>query len=249
MEVLGIDIGGSGVKAAPVNTATGELLAERYRARTPVPATPDALAALVRSLAERFEWYGPVGCGFPGIIRAGTVRFASNVARGWVGQQPETVLSAASGLRVFALNDATAAGLAEVRLGAGRDVPGLVIVITLGSGVGSGMFVGGKVVPHTALGQLEIDGKKVARWASNKVREEERLSWKEWSKRLRKFLQKLERVFSPELFIIGGGVSADDAEFLPLIKLDTPVVPAQFRNQAGIIGAAIYAEERLAAEG
>lgn len=243
--VLGIDIGGSGVKGAPVDTDSGALLAERYRLPTPQPSTPQAVAKAVAELCAHFEWQGEVGCAFPAVVRGGVAESAANVDKGWIGTNIEEVIGGASGLSVRALNDADAAGLAEARLGAGRGVPGVVMLLTLGTGIGSALLQDGVLLPNTELGHLEFRGKELEHFASDKVRADEDLSWKKWADRLESGLKYLEKLFSPDLFILGGGVSKKSDKFLPLIDLKTPIKPAELRNSAGMVGAALYAGQLL----
>lgn len=245
--ILGIDIGGSGIKGAPVDVQSGFLLAERHRIPTPQPSTPNAVAQVVRQLCAHFEWRGPVGCTFPAIIRGGVAQSAANVDKGWIGTNVEELLSGATGLPVRVLNDADAAGLAEARFGAGRDARGVVLLLTLGTGIGSALLLNGVLVPNTELGHVEYRGKELEHYASDKVREDEDLSWKKWAERLNESLRYLERLFSPDLFILGGGVSKKSEKFVPLLDLTTPLKVAQLRNGAGIVGAALHAEERVGA--
>lgn len=241
--ILGIDIGGSGIKGAPVDTTTGDLLAERHRIPTPQPSTPEAVADTVRQLCEHFGWTGSVGCTFPAIVRQGVTESAANVDKAWIGTNAEQLLSGATGLPVRVLNDADAAGIAEVRFGAASGQRGVVLVLTLGTGIGSALIHDGALVPNTELGHVEFRGKEFEHFASDRVREHEDLSWKEWAARLNDGLRYLEALFSPDLFVLGGGVSKKSDKFLPLLDLRTPVVPATLRNQAGLIGAALYAAE------
>ncbi|WP_027482690.1 polyphosphate--glucose phosphotransferase [Deinococcus pimensis] len=240
-QILGIDIGGSGIKGAPVDTDSGDLLAERHRIPTPQGATPAAVAQVVRQLCEHFSWTGPVGCTFPAIIQHGVALSAANVDKGWIGTNVEELLSKETGLRVSVLNDADAAGLAEVAFGAARGQAGVVLLLTLGTGIGSALVNDGVLVPNTEFGHMEFRGKELEHYASDRVREEEDLSWERFAKRLGRSLRYLEGLFSPDLIVLGGGVSKKSAEFLPLIELRTPIVPAKLRNSAGIVGAAMHA--------
>lgn len=204
-QILGIDIGGSGIKGAPVDLTSGTLIAERHRIPTPQPSTPQAVALVVRELCEHFGWRDAVGCTFPAVIRGGVALSAANVDKSWIGTNAERVLSEASGLTVRVVNDADAAGLAEARFGAGRGEDGVVMLLTLGTGIGSALLHGGLLVPNTELGHVELNGKELEHYASDKVREDQDLSWKKWAERLSTSLQYLERLFSPDLFILGGG--------------------------------------------
>jgi polyphosphate glucokinase len=241
MDILGIDIGGSGIKAAPVDLDSGALLAERYRLETPLPATPAAVSKTVAQVVDHFHWQGAIGCGMPAVVRRGYVMTAANIARTWIGQNAQSLFENATGCTVTVINDADAAGYAEMRFGAGRDIPGTVLLVTLGTGIGTALFVDGCLLPNTELGHIEMQGKEAEKWAAASVREAKRLSWKKWAKRLETYLTSLQRYIWPDLIIIGGGVSRRHDKFLPLLHLDTPVVPAQLRNTAGIIGAALAA--------
>ena len=244
-QVLGIDIGGSGVKGAPVDTSGGELLAERYRLPTPQPSTPKAVAKTVAEVCAHFSWQGEVGCAFPAVVRAGVAESAANVDKGWIGTNIEEVIGKATGLTVRACNDADAAGLAEARFGAGRGVEGVVLLLTLGTGIGSALIQDGVLVPNTELGHVEFRGKELEHFASDKARGDEDLSWKKWADRLEASLKYLEMLFSPDLFILGGGVSKKSDKFLPLIDISTPIKPAELLNSAGMVGAALFAEQKL----
>jgi polyphosphate glucokinase len=237
--VLGIDVGGTGIKGAPVDTRTGRLLADRHRILTPQPATPDAVAGVVGELAKFFEWTGPSGATFPAVIKHGVAQTAANVDPGWIGTNAEELFAQAIGGDVTVVNDADAAGIAEMRFGAGRDRSGVVIMVTLGTGIGSAVFLDGVLLPNTELGHLQLDGKDAEEIAAESVREGEELSWKKWSKRLDAYLQLVEGLFSPDLFIIGGGVSKKSGKFIPRLEVHTEVVPAELLNEAGIVGAAL----------
>lgn len=241
---FGIDFGGSGIKGAPVDLATGEFAAERERIETPQPATPDAVLGVLVELLGRFEdSTAPVGLTIPGVVRNGVVSSAANIHPSWIGTDADALLTEATGRVVHVVNDADAAGLAEVRYGAAQGVSGLVIVTTLGTGIGSAMVFDGVVVPNSELGHLEIEGHDAESRAANSAREREELSWEEWAGRLTTYYRTVESLFSPELFVVGGGVSKRSEEFLPLLDIRTPIVPAQLRNTAGIVGAALAAVE------
>ncbi len=237
--VLGIDVGGTGIKGAPVDTRTGRLLADRHRILTPQPATPDAVAAVVGELAKFFDWTGPSGATFPAVIKHGIAHTAANVDPGWIGTNAEDLFAQAIGGDVTVVNDADAAGIAEMQFGAGRGRSGVVIMVTLGTGIGSAVFLDGVLLPNTELGHLQLDGKDAEEIAAESVREGEDLSWKKWSKRLNEYLAMLEGLFSPDLFVIGGGVSKKSGKFIPRLELETEVVPAELLNEAGIVGAAL----------
>jgi polyphosphate glucokinase len=242
MEILGIDVGGSGIKGAPVNIQTGNLTAERYRIKTPPGAEPEAMAAVVAEITQHFAWKGAVGVGFPAPIKHGVAKMAANVSQNWVGLNVDGLLGAATDCPVLTLNDADAAGLAEMTFGAGKGQTGTVIMITLGTGIGTALFHAGKLFPNAEFGHLEIEGEDAEARASAAARELEELSWKKYAKRLNRYLGALERLFWPDLFIIGGGISKQHEKFLPLLKIEATVTPAQFLNEAGIVGAALAAQ-------
>lgn len=237
--VLGIDVGGTGIKGAPVDIRTGHLLADRHRIPTPQPATPDAVAGVVGELAKFFDWTGPAGATFPAVIKRGVAQTASNVDHAWIGTDAAALFAQAIGGEVTVVNDADAAGIAEMRFGAGRGRDGVVIMVTLGTGIGSAVFLDGVLLPNTELGHLQIGGKDAEDLAAESVREHEDLSWKKWSKRLNRYLQTLEHLFSPDLFVIGGGISKKADKFIPRLELQTEIVPAELLNDAGIVGAAL----------
>jgi polyphosphate glucokinase len=241
MEVLGIDIGGTGIKGALVNTDSGEMLTERYRLLTPRPARPQPMIATMAEIVKHFDWQGPVGCGFPGVVKDGVTCTASNVSKKWIGFNLKDALGDLTGCEVSVLNDADAAGLAEMRLGAGREQDGVVLVITLGTGIGTALYVDGRLVPNLELGHIEIEGQDAEELAASIVREEAELSWKKWGQRVNKYLTTMEQLLWPDLIIIGGGVSKKHEKFFPYFTTQTRVVPAAMRNQAGIIGAALAA--------
>ena len=246
MEILGIDIGGSGIKGAPVDIEKGKLTAERYRIPTPQPSVPDAVADVVAQIVKHFGWEGPIGCTFPAVVKKGIVYSAANVDEAWIGTDCDRLLEARTGCPVLLLNDADAAGLAEMTFGAGKGRDGVVFIITLGTGIGSALFVDGHLMPNTELGHIYISCRKRGvvegeDYASDRTRQEEKLKWKEWAGRVEEYLGLLETIFSPDLFIVGGGVSKKHPKFLPHIKTQAKIVPAQLRNEAGIVGAALAA--------
>ncbi|ROQ34140.1 polyphosphate glucokinase [Streptomyces sp. PanSC19] len=244
MNVFGVDIGGSGIKGAPVDLGRGALAEERHKVLTPQPATPDGVAGCVAEVVTHFGWTGPVGVTFPGVVTGSTVRTAANVDKSWIGVDAGTLISdRLGGLPVTVLNDADAAGVAEMTFGAGRGRKGTVILLTLGTGIGSAVFVDGRLVPNTELGHLELKGHDAETRASTRAKEDEGLTWEHWAtKRLRKYLAHVEMLFSPELFIIGGGVSRKADKFLPLIEgIRAKIVPAELQNDAGIVGAGMAA--------
>ncbi|MGH9280976.1 MAG: polyphosphate--glucose phosphotransferase [Acidimicrobiales bacterium] len=241
MGLLGIDIGGTGIKGAPVDVSTGTLTADRLRIETPQPATPDAVAKVVAEVVGSFDAVGACGATFPAVVRDGRARTAANVDAAWIGEDIARRFEDATGRTFIVLNDADAAGLAEVRFGAGAGRKGVVMVVTLGTGIGSALFVDGKLVPNTELGHLEMGGKDAEKYAAESVRERKELSWKQWGKRVGEYLGYVERLFSPDLFIIGGGVSKKSDRYFQYFDLSTEVVPAQLLNEAGIVGAALAA--------
>jgi polyphosphate glucokinase len=242
VDVLGIDIGGSGIKGAPVDILTGLQSAERHRIPTPVPSTPEKVAKVVAELARHFHWQGPIGCTFPAVVRHGIVYTAANVDKSWITTDAVTLFERATGCPVRVINDADAAGLAEMHFGAGKHRAGVVIMLTFGTGIGTAIFVEGHLLPNTELGHLPIRGKDAEHRASAKVREDEKLSWEQWAGRVNEYLALMEFFFSPDLFIIGGGVSKKQHKFMQHLRARAELVPAQLLNEAGIIGAAMAAK-------
>jgi polyphosphate glucokinase len=240
---FGIDIGGSGMKAAPVDLGRGELAADRFKILTPQPAAPEPMADVVRQLVEHFAWEGNVGVTFPGIIRRGVTYSAANLEKEWVGLDVDALFTEASGRPVHVINDADAAGLAEMRYGAGRGRAGVVLMLTFGTGIGSGLFVDGVLVPNTELGHLEVDGKDAESKAAAVARDREHLSWEKWAERVERYLRQVVFLFSPELIIVGGGASRKADKWVPLIDVGVEVVPATLTNEAGIVGAALVADQ------
>jgi len=238
--VLGIDIGGTGIKAAPVDTTSGELIAERQKIDTPQPSSPDAVADVVQQLVTAFHWTGSAGVTFPGVVVDGVIRTAANLDQGWIGVDGVKVFGAAAKLPVTVLNDADAAGIAEVAFGAGKGVRGTVLLLTLGTGIGSALFIDGTLVPNTEFGHIQIRGKDAEKRASEHAREEHDLSWGVWAGRVDEYLAHMEALLSPDLIIIGGGVSKKSGKFFPRLSgLRAKVVPAAMLNDAGIVGAAM----------
>ncbi|MFE6624395.1 polyphosphate--glucose phosphotransferase [Streptomyces sp. NPDC057740] len=247
MQIFGLDIGGSGIKGAPVDLDRGDLAQERFKVLTPHPATPDGVADGVQQVVEHYGWTGPVGLTFPGVVTDGsTIRTAANVDKSWIDTDARALFSdRLGGLPVTVVNDADAAGVAEMHFGAGRDRRGTVILLTFGTGIGSAVFIDGRLVPNTELGHLELHGHDAEKRASSKAKEDEDLSWEHWAHRVQKYLAHVEMLFSPELFIIGGGVSRKSHKFLPHIEgITAEIVPAQLQNNAGIVGAAMHAAEK-----
>ena len=243
MTLLGIDIGGTGIKGAPVDVETGQLTAERFRIETPQPSVPNAVADVVKQVAAHFSYSGPAGVTFPAVVKHGVTYTAANVDRSWIGTNAGELFSRHIGGPVTVVNDADAAGVAEMRFGAGKDRNGVIILVTLGTGIGSAVFLDGQLLPNSEFGHLMIRGKAAERRASEKVRVDKKLSWKQWAKRISEFLNEMEKLFSPDLFIIGGGISKKAEKFFPFLttKTEVIIVPAQMRNEAGIIGAAYLA--------
>jgi polyphosphate glucokinase len=241
---LGIDIGGSGIKGAIVDLDDGTLATQRFKVLTPQPSTPAAVAAAVTEVVSHFEWRAAIGCTFPAVVQAGVARTAANVDKSWIGTDIEKVLGASTRLPVTAVNDADAAGVAESTWGAAHGRGGLVIVVTLGTGIGTALIYEGVLVPNSELGHIELEGVDYETRASAAARERDHLSWEKWAKRLQRYFSALEFYLRPELFVVGGGVSRRADKFLPLLKLDADIVPARFQNEAGIIGAAYLASLR-----
>lgn len=242
MEILGIDIGGSGIKGALVDTKKGKFIGDRYRIPTPQPSTPDAVGDVVAEIAQHFKWHGPIGCTFPAIVKGGVAYSAANVNDAWIGTNGQRLLSKKTGCPVVLLNDADAAGIAEVKFGAGKGEQGTIIMLTFGTGIGSAIFVRGVLVPNTEFGHMEVRGKDAEHRAADRIRKEKDLSWKKWAKRVNEFLDRMELLFSPDLFIFGGGVSKKHKKFFHHLDTKARLVPAQLRNHAGIIGAAMAAK-------
>jgi polyphosphate glucokinase len=241
MEILGIDIGGSGIKGAPVNIGTGEILASRIRIPTPTPPRPQPMAEAVGQIARSFNWQGAIGCGFPSAMRAGVALTAANISKKWIGLNTAQLFAETTGCPVCVINDADSAGLAEMTFGAGRDRMGVVIVITIGTGLGSALFTDGQLLPNAELGHLQLKGMDAEWRASDAARKREKLSWKRWGDRFNEYLHYLEALFWPDLFILGGGVSKQFSEFSRYLDVEAEVLPAQLLNEAGIVGAALAA--------
>jgi polyphosphate glucokinase len=241
-KILGIDIGGSGIKGAPINTKNGRILESRYRIDTPDPSTPKAVALAITQMVKHFKWKGPVGCGFPGVIQNGYSRTAANVDKGWIDANINKLLSNSTGLPVYAINDADAAGLAEMKFGAGRDQKGVVLLLTIGTGIGTVLFSNGKLVPNLEMGHIELHGKDAEKQVSDAVRKELDLSWEEWAKRFNEYLRAMEDLLWPDLIILGGGASKKTENFIQFLKVRAKIVPAELLNEAGLVGAALAAK-------
>lgn len=247
MSVLGIDIGGSGIKGAPVDVETGELLAERFRISTPQPGTPDQIIEVIKRIVDHFDYEGKIGVGFPGVLRHGVIQTAANLDPDWVGKDLAAMVGEVSNCPVFAFNDADAAGLAEMRFGNGKQyADAYVLFLTIGTGIGAAFFAKGVLWPNAELGHLKIRGKDAEDRAGDGVRQEENLSWKKWGKKLKEVLQVYDFLFNPDVIILGGGVSKKFDDFGKYLKgINAEVIPAKLRNQAGIVGAAMAAIENL----
>jgi polyphosphate glucokinase len=242
VDVLGIDIGGSGIKAAPVDVTTGALSAPRVKVATPRPALPDPIAEAVKGLVAGFGWTGPAGIAFPGVVIGGVTFTAANLDRAWIGLDARALFAKATGLTVSLLNDADAAGMAEMKFGAAAGQDGTVLLLTFGTGIGSALFTDGVLVPNTEFGHIEIHGKDAEERASERARELHDLSWGKWADRVDDYLAHVEALVSPSLFIIGGGISRKSDRFLPLLtSVRAKIVPAALHNDAGIVGAAMAA--------
>jgi polyphosphate glucokinase len=247
--VLGIDIGGTGIKAALVNTVNGKLLGQVLRMPTPQPATPKAVVNVIREIIAHFCWRGDVGCGFPGVVKEGITLSAANVAKEWVNFPFQAELETMVNAPVVVINDADAAGLAEMKFGAGKPYyghgGGTVLMLTLGTGIGSALFVDGHLVPNTELGHLELQGVDAEKMAAASIKTRENLSWEVWAERLNLFLQQVEFLLSPDVFIIGGGISSEYQKFFPLLQVHATLLPANMGNDAGIIGAGLRCALRM----
>lgn len=245
---FGIDVGGSGVKGGIVDLDTGSLIGDRYKLLTPQPATPEAVAATIAEVVERFGWDGPLGVTYPGVVADGIVRTAANVDEAWIGRHAAQVIGdALSGQRVTVLNDADAAGLAEERYGAGRGHSGVIVLLTFGTGIGSAVIHNGALLPNTEFGHLEVGGKEAEHRAASSVKEARGWSYERWTKEVTRVLVAIENAIWPDLFIAGGGISRKADKWIPLLQNRTPVVAAALRNSAGIVGAAMAAEADVTA--
>lgn len=241
MEIFGVDIGGSGIKGAPVDLTSGELTAPRYRLDTPQPSTPKAVAKVLAKLVRHFSWQGPIGCGFPAIIRHGVAKSASNIHKKWIDTNVEDLFRNVTGCPTYVVNDADAAGLAELHFGVGKNRNGVVLLITIGTGLGSALFTDGHLVPNTEFGHLLLHGKEAEHYAADSIRKAEGLSWKKWGKRFNEYLQHMEFLLSPDLIILGGGASKKLEKYSKYLQVQAEVVAASLLNEAGIVGAALYA--------
>jgi len=246
MEILGIDVGGTGIKGALVDIETGKLTSEKFRIPTPKPATPEAVANTIQELVNHFNWKGLVGCGFPTPLQHGKCLTGGNLHEDWKNTQVDTLLKTKTGNDFSVVNDADAAGLAEINFGAGKNVKGTVIMITLGTGIGSGLFLDGKLLPNTEFGHvLYKNGEIFEKYASDSARKRDGLTRKEWGKRLNKYFKHINLLVSPDLIIVGGGASKKFEKFETKIDVDVKIVPAEAENEAGIIGAAMAAKFQI----
>jgi polyphosphate glucokinase len=246
MELLGIDIGGSGIKAAIVDITTGELKTERHRIPTPKPSTPEAVAEVIKQMIDHFEWTQGVGCSFPTTIINGKCMHSGNLDKSWKGVQVDELFESKCGIPFYLSNDADLAGVAEMNLGAGKGEKGVALVVTIGTGIGSGLFIDGKLVPNLEVGKLlHTNGEIIEFYTADSVRKKEELSLKRWAKRFDKLLKQIKLIFSPEVIILGGGISKKYDTFKEFLTTDVNIKVAQFRNNAGIIGAAMYASKRM----
>lgn len=242
---FGVDIGGSGIKGAMVDLGRGDLATERVKYLTPHPSTPEAVADVVARLVREAGWTGELGATFPAVIKRGVAQSAANVDKSWIGTDVDKVFTDITGCDVTVLNDADAAGLAEARYGAAQGVKGVVILLTFGTGIGSALLMDGVLVPNTELGHLEVDGSDAEKKASSAARDNEGLSYKQWAKRVQRYMAHVEKLFTPDLFVVGGGISKNSEKWLPLLDLRAPVKPAELLNNAGIVGAALAAHEKI----
>ena len=246
MLILGIDVGGTGIKAAIVDTQTGELVSERIRILTPKPATPEAVGATLKEMVKQHQWSGPIGIGFPAAIQRGVVRTAANIDKSFIDLPIAEYFSQQTDNPVYIANDADVAGLAEMRFGAGKDIRGVVLIVTIGTGLGTALFIDGHLLPNSELGHLLLEnGVEAEKYASETVRVTKELKWKDWGTRFDLYLTTMEKLLWPDLIVLGGGVSAKLHKFSSQITTQVPVVAASFLNQAGIVGAALFAEQEL----
>jgi len=246
MEVLGIDVGGSGIKGAIVNTETGAFKGERFRLPTPEKAKPEAVGDVISELVAHFSYKGIVGVGFPSVVIGGVVHTAANISENWLKLNAAELIKKKTGCPAIMINDADAAGVAEMKFGAGREFTshGVVLMLTLGTGIGSAIFTNGVLLPNTEFGHMKIRGKDAEHRSSDAVRQIKELSWKSWAKRLQEVISAYEALLWPDLIIVGGGVSKESKRFLPMIKTRAKIVPAELLNQAGIVGAAVFASQQ-----
>ncbi|MEL6924520.1 MAG: ROK family protein [Bacteroidota bacterium] len=244
--VLGVDVGGSGIKGALVNVKTGEMLTERFRLETPQPSYPNVVADTFKTLVDHFKWKGLIGCGFPSTIKKGVAQMAANIHKDWIGTNVEKLFAKKTGCDVYVLNDADAAGMAEFSFGNLKSREGTIILITIGTGLGSAIFVDGHLLPNSEFGHFYLKGQNgpAEHYAANSARKREKLSWEEWGARFNEYLMHLEFLLSPDLFILGGGACKKLNKFEDQLKVKANVIAASLENNAGIVGAATYAYKR-----
>ncbi len=241
MKILGIDVGGSGIKGAPVDIKRGALLADRYRIPTPQPSTPEKVSEVIKDIADHFDWKGPIGCGFPAPIQKGIALKASNISKEWIGTNVEKLISRTTGSPCKVLNDADAAGLGEVTFGSNAGMSGVTFVVTVGTGLGTALFTDGILVPNTELGHIRLKSGIAEPYASDATKKREDLTWKQWAKRFNEYLHEVEKLFYPDLIIIGGGTSKKFDKYSSYFDTQAEIVPARLLNEAGMIGAAYAA--------
>jgi polyphosphate glucokinase len=247
MEILGVDFGGSGIKGAPVDTQTGALIAPRFRLPTPSPSKPQAVAETIAEIVKHFNWQSFIGCGYPGVVQNGVTMSAANVHKQWIDLNAAALLTQVTGCQTFVMNDADAAGLAEMTFGAGKGRKGVVFIVTIGTGLGTALFKDGILMPNTEFGHIEIDCQDAETLATDAARKRLKLSWKQWARNFNKYLLTMEKLVSPDLIILGGGISKQHERFVPYLTTRAEVVPAQMFNEAGIVGAALAARLLLSA--
>jgi polyphosphate glucokinase len=245
LEALGIDVGGTGIKGAIVDTNSGALLTPRLRLLTPQPATPMAVIGTIHEIVDHFEWRGPLGCGIPAAVKKGVALTASNISKHWIGFNVRDAIEQATGFPARVVNDADAAGLAEMKYGVGKGEDGVVLIVTLGTGIGTALFVEGRLVPNLEMGHIEMNGMEAEWYAAEPARKRDGLSWKKWGKRVGRYLRRMEHLLWPDLIIVGGGASRQHKRFFQHIRTQARLVPAQARNEAGIVGAALAGIEHL----
>ena len=244
-KILGIDIGGSGIKGAIVNTKTGEMLTSRFRIVTPSPATPTSVTQVIHEIVKHFDWKGPLGAGYPGVVQKGIVRTASNVDSAWINTNIDELITRVTGCPSTVVNDADAAGLAEMKFGSGMGNKGVVLLLTIGTGIGTVMFSGGKLVPNLELGHIILKGMDAEKYSSDAARQRDHLSWVDWAKRFNEYLARMEELLWPDLIIIGGGASKKEELILDLLHTKAKLVTARLHNNAGIVGAALAANKKM----
>ncbi len=245
-QVLGIDVGGSGIKGAIIATKTGTLLTDRFRIPTPSQATPEHVSEIIKQIADHFNWNGAIGIGFPAVVQNGIAKTAANIDKSFIDTDIENLIAKKTGCQVKVLNDADAAGFAEMKFGAGMNNKGVVIIITVGTGIGTAIFTKRKLLPNTELGHIFMkENREAEQFTSDATRQKNNLSWKDWAIRFDEYLNYMEQLFWPDLFIVGGGASKSEIKFSQYLTVKTKVVPAQLLNHAGIIGAALFAGKTI----